>query len=286
MRQLLILGFGYCAARFHRLYGHDYAAITATQRPDSRAAMPDGVAPLPFSGVADAAFRSAVGEATDILATAPPDAEGDPFSAAVQTALAAGGGGRSLIYLSTVGVYGDHGGDWVDETTPSAPLSERGRRRVAAEQAWRALAERHGRPLSILRLPGIYGRGRSVLDDLVAGTARRLVKPGQVFNRVHVDDIAAAIRLAFRTRQNRAFNIVDDEPAPPQDVTLFGARLLGLAPPIEVPFDQAALSPMAKSFYDENKRVSNRLAKQVLGWAPLYPSYREGLAAIAAERPR
>jgi nucleoside-diphosphate-sugar epimerase len=187
-----------------------------------------------------------------------------------------------MIYLSTIGVYGDHAGAWVDETTPTAPLSPRGRERVLAEAQWQALGQQRGAPVAVLRLPGIYGPGRSAFDSLRAGQARRIVKPGQVFNRVHVDDIAGGIAAAITCRADGVFNITDDLPSPPQDVIAHAAALLGMPPPPEVAFEDANLTPMARSFYSECKRAANGRAKLVLGWQPRYPSYREGLAAILA----
>ncbi|WP_185984121.1 SDR family oxidoreductase [Aureimonas mangrovi] len=182
-------------------------------------------------------------------------------------------------YLSTVGVYGDHDGAWIDESAPLSGQSERSRERIAAEEAWGEAAREAGVPLAILRLPGIYGPGRSAFDKLESGKARRTVKPGQVFNRVHVDDIAGAIAHLAVRRIGGAFNVTDDEPAPPQDVIEHAARLAGLPVPPDEPFDPVAMSPMARSFWSENKRVSNAALKAT-GYALRYPTYREGLAAI------
>lgn len=184
----------------------------------------------------------------------------------------------SVTYLSTTGVYGDLGGGWAMEWSPVNPMSERGQRRVAAEEGWRSL-----RPdLRIARLPGIYGPGRSQLDRVREGRANRIVKDGQVFSRAHVDDIARALRALILSGAEGVFNICDEEAAPPQDVTLFAAELLGIAPPEEIAFEDADLSPMGRSFYSECKRVSNARLKAVTGWRPQYPTYREGLRSIAA----
>jgi nucleoside-diphosphate-sugar epimerase len=188
-----------------------------------------------------------------------------------------------VVYLSTIGVYGDHGGAWIDETAPLNAGNPRGRRRIEAEAAWLARGERLGSPVQVLRLAGIYGPGRSAVDDLRAGVARRLIKPGQVFNRIHVDDIAAAVMAALaHPEATGAFNICDDEPAPPQDVVEYAARRLGLPVPPDLSFEQAQLSEMARSFYAECKRCRNHRARRALGWRPQYPSYREGLDAIIA----
>ncbi|WP_306228811.1 SDR family oxidoreductase [Mangrovibrevibacter kandeliae] len=186
---------------------------------------------------------------------------------------------RWIGYLSTVGVYGDHGGAWVDETGPLRPVSKRSVQRVEAEAGWQALADARDVPLAILRLSGIYGPGRSAIENLRAGTARRLVKPGQVFNRIHVADIAGALRLLSAQARGGVFNVTDDEPAPPQDVVAYAAGLLGIDPPAEIAFDTADLTPMARSFYGENKRVRNERLKSA-GYEFLFPTYREGLKNV------
>ncbi|NWG45986.1 MAG: NAD-dependent epimerase/dehydratase family protein, partial [Alphaproteobacteria bacterium] len=188
-------------------------------------------------------------------------------------------------YLSTTGVYGDRGGEWVDEESPLAPTTERGARRVEAEAGWRALAEAHGLPLHIFRLAGIYGPGRNQLETVRAGTARRLHKPGQVFSRIHVEDVAACLLASLRRpRPGAVYNLCDDEPAPPAEVVAHAAALLGVPPPPLEDFETAAptLSPMARSFYAESKRVRNDRLAAELGVRLRYPSYREGLAALAA----
>jgi nucleoside-diphosphate-sugar epimerase len=186
-------------------------------------------------------------------------------------------------YLSTVGVYGDWQGQWVDETSPPRPISERSLRRLHAERAWAAFARETGRRVEVFRLAGIYGPGRSVIETLKTGTARRIVKPGQVFNRVHVDDIARALVAAIdKDAGHSIYNISDDEPAPPQDVLAYAAELLRLPMPPDVPFEKAALTGMAATFWAENKRVNNALIKRDLGVELLYPTYREGLRALLA----
>lgn len=218
-------------------------------------------------------------DATHLLSSVPPDEAGDPV-------LDQHGGDLALLrpawvgYLSTTGVYGDRAGGWVDEQAALQPAAERGRRRVAAEQAWRAL----GLPLHIFRLAGIYGPGRSALDSVRAGRAQRVDKPGQLFSRIHVADIAAVLEASIaRPRPGAVYNVCDDDPAPPQDVIEHACRLLGQPVPPLVPFEQALLSPMARSFYAESKRVSNRLIKTELGVQLRYPDYRAGLAALASE---
>lgn len=206
------------------------------------------------------------------LISIPPDEDGCPaYRAAAQQSKKA----ASITYLSTTGVYGDRDGGWVYESSAPSPRSERAKRRLIAENQWKRVRA------NIVRLPGIYGPGRSAIDRLQSGKARRIVKPGQVFSRAHVDDIAAGLRIiAERGFSQYVFHLCDDNPAPPQDVIEYAARLTGMTPPPEIPFESAALSDMAKSFYSECKRVSNTATKRTLGWEPKYPSYREGLAAI------
>lgn len=189
-----------------------------------------------------------------------------------------------ITYLSTTGVYGDHSGGWVYEDTPTSPQSARASARVQAEEAWEQLALQNGIPFRTVRLPGIYGPGRSAFDRLLEGRTRRIIKVGQVFSRIHVDDIARGLAaLLDRSELDGVFHLCDEEAAPPQDVIAFAAELLGMDVPPDIPFDSADLSPMARSFYAECKRVSNVATKQRLDWAPEYPTYRDGLAAILAE---
>ena len=218
---------------------------------------------------------------THVLSSIGPDAMGDPVLAALRDEIAAVATDLAWFgYLSTTAVYGDRDGDWVDEATPVAPTSERGNWRVLAEQQWQQIPDL---PLHIFRLAGIYGAGRGPFAKLMAGKARRIVKPGQVFSRIHVEDIAQVL-LASMDQPNPGgiYNLCDDDPAPPQDVLGYAAELLGLPIPAEVPFDEAGMTPMARSFYGENKRVRNTRIKSELGVELLYPSYREGLRAVLA----
>jgi nucleoside-diphosphate-sugar epimerase len=210
----------------------------------------------------------------------PPDAAGDPVLRQHGGDIAAAPNLEWLCYFSTVGVYGDFGGASVDESAATNPVNARSRLRVTVEQQWRDFAAQRGVPLLILRLAGIYGPGRSAFDKLRDGTARRIVKPGQVFNRIHVADIGRVTALAARQRLGGTFNLADDHPAPPQDVVAHAAALLDIAPPPEVPFAVAEMTPMARSFYADNKRVANAAIKRALAIELLYPSYRDGLAAI------
>ena len=218
-----------------------------------------------------------------MLSSVPPRDAGDP---ALEVLAAHAGDMPRLGWLgllSTTGVYGDQGGAWVDEDAPLVPATHRGGLRAQQDAAWREAAARHGWPLHIFRLAGIYGPGRSAFDKLRDGTARRIVKPGQVFSRIHVDDIATVLLASFaRPDPGTAYNVADDEPCPPQDVIAHAAGLLGLAPPPEIPFEAADLSPMARSFYADNKRISNARIKRALGVRLAHPDYRAGLQAILA----
>lgn len=189
---------------------------------------------------------------------------------------------QTIIYLSTIGVYGDWRGEWVDETTIPAPCTERSQARLQVERAWAAIGKESGKRVHILRLAGIYGPGRNVLLNLKAGTARRIVKRGQVFNRIHVEDISRAIYAAALTYEGPGdvFNVSDDAPAPPQDVIALAAMLMGIDPPPEQEIESADLTPLARSFYAENRRVSNRKSKERLGVRLAYPTYRVGLEAL------
>ena len=255
-----------------------------------------GVNPVAASGPTlrafpgdEAVLAADIAEADAILVSIPPDpampGPHDPVLAAFAETLRQAARLRWLGYLSTVGVYGDHAGAWIDETTVLAPNSRRTRARVVAEEAWLTLAAEHGLPVHVFRIAGIYGPGRSAFDKLADGTARRIVKPGQVFNRIHVDDIARVLEASLdRPRPGAIYNVADDEPAPPQDVIAEAARLAGVPPPPEIAFAEAELSPMAASFWGETKRVSNARLREELGVELAYPTYREGLRAIGRAR--
>ncbi len=218
-----------------------------------------------------------------LLVSIPPDEEGDPVLARFAGAIASASHLSWIGYLSTIGVYGDHGGAWIDEATPPKPVSDRSKERLAAENAWLDLGARSGKAVHIFRIAGIYGPGRNALKNLADGTAKRIVKPGQVFNRIHVADIAAVLMASIeRPRAGAIYNLADDEPAPAQDVVAYAAGLAGVPPPPEVPFAEVRLGPMAASFYGESKRASNRLIKDELGVRLRYPTYREGLQALRA----
>ncbi len=281
--KLLVFGPGYSAsAAIERLRGSE-AEIAATARTPDRVAelAARRLRPVAFDGKGlSPELAAAIGAATHLLVSIAPGEGGDVVLSAAGEAIAGAPNLRSIVYLSTVGVYGDRGGAWVDETVEPNPGSRRSRARLAAEHKWTELASRMRRPLAILRLAGIYGPGRNALANLANGTARRLVKPGQMFNRVAVDDIAAAIAAAFEREADGVFNVTDDEPAPPQDVVAYAAQLMGIDPPPEIPVTAADLSPLARSFYGENKRVRNDRLKQELGVTLAYPNYRDGLTAL------
>jgi nucleoside-diphosphate-sugar epimerase len=244
---------------------------------------------LPVVGITRANFAEAgpvIAAATHLLSTIPPDDAGDPVLLCHRAAIASAPRLRWIGYISTTGVYGDRGGGWVDETSEPAPGSDRGRRRLAAEKAWRGLADR--RAVDLFRLAGIYGPGRSPFDSLREGTARRVIRPGHLFGRIHRDDIVRAVLTAMRQERAsgvRVLNLADDEPAESAAVMEEAARLLGMPAPDAVPFDQARakMSAMARSFWAENRKVSSQWTQQTLGLRWLYPSYREGLRAILVQ---
>jgi nucleoside-diphosphate-sugar epimerase len=289
---LFCFGLGYSAEHHIVDWGSRYDRIAGTVREADRAAQVAhggiggrDVAAVAFDGSsAPDAVAPMLDQADCVLVSVPPDADGDPVLHWFADAIARARRLESLVYLSTVGVYGDHAGAWVDETTPATPITGRSQARLEAEQAWAALATRSGKQLAILRLAGIYGPGRNALIQVASVTAKRIVKPGQVFNRIHVTDIAQAIEAAFAGRRNGIFNVADDEPTPPGEPIAFAADLLGLAPPPEILLADAAriMSAMALSFYGENRRVRNDKLKRDLGVRLRYPTYREGLTALFA----
>ncbi|UZF92083.1 SDR family oxidoreductase [Bosea sp. NBC_00550] len=283
---ILILGLGYSAGFFARAALARGWEVTGTVRSAEKAAelSREGIRTLVFGGFAvSSALGKAVAEADAVLVSVQPAEDGDPALGSLRAALAAAPNLRWIGYLSTIGVYGDQGGAWIDEAMPPAPTNARTRQRIAIEDAWLALGRESGKPVQIFRLSGIYGPGRNAIAKLREGKATRLIKPGQVFNRIHVDDIAGVLMASLaQPRDGAIYNVTDDEPGPPQDVITFAAELTGLAPPPEIPFEQAALSAMAASFYGESKRVSNALVKRELGYDFRYPTYREALRTMAA----
>lgn len=279
---LLSLGHGYSADALSRRLGASWRVIGTTRREEKADRLHrQGTEALIWPG---ADLRPALGDATHLLVSIAPDATGDPVLAAEEDAIAAAAPQlRWVGYLSTTGVYGDHGGDWVDETTPLTPTTGRGRARVLAEGQWQALATRSGLPLHIFRLAGIYGPGRGPFEKVRAGTARRIVRENQYFSRIHVDDIAAVLAASIaRPDPGAIYNVADDDPSPPEDVLAEAARLLGLPLPPEVAFEDAEMTPLARSFYAESKRVRNDRIKRDLGVTLAYPNYRIGLRALLA----
>ena len=278
MSTLLSLGHGYSArALARRLLPQGWRIIGTTRSPArADSFLREGVEPLLWP----ADLGPALDAATHILCSAAPDAKGDPFLLAVPAIAQAKA--VWVGYLSTTGVYGDHHGAWVDEETPLTPQSDRGRQRVIAEAQWRAT----GLPVHIFRLAGIYGPGRGPFEKGRDGTARRIVKPGQGFSRIHVDDIAQVLEASIRRpHPGAAYNVCDDNPCPPEEVIAHAAHLLGLPDPPAVPFAEVepTMTPMARGFYSESKRVRNHRIKDELGVRLLYPDYPEGLAALLAE---
>jgi nucleoside-diphosphate-sugar epimerase len=279
MTTLLSFGHGYSARALTQLLPSDWRVIGTTRSPDKAAELQAaGTEPRVWPG---ANMLPALNAATHLLISAAPDADGDPVLRELGEAIAERAEQFEWVgYLSTTGVYGDHAGGWVDESSPLTPATARGKARVAAEAAWGAIP---GLPLHIFRLAGIYGPGRGPFAKVRDGTARRILKPGQVFSRTHVEDIAQVLWASIqRPNPGAAYNVCDDDPAPPEDVIGHAAELLGLPIPPAEDFDIAEMTPMARSFYAESKKVSNRRIKEELGVKLLYPDYRAGLAALLA----
>jgi nucleoside-diphosphate-sugar epimerase len=281
--RIFLFGAGYSARAFSRLMTGEAERIDGTTRNEQNFPLLEksGIAPIIFDGeTASPDLIDRLAKSTHVVISISPRESGDPSLAIVEDALRRPGNTiRWIGYLSTVGVYGNHDGNWIDETAPLAPTSRRSLERVEAESAWEALSERHGTPVALLRLSGIYGPGRNAFVNLERGTARRIIKDGQVFNRIHVDDIAGSLRFLAGTNSGGAFNITDSEPAPPQDVVAYAAELMGVAIPPEIPFEEADLTPMGRSFYGENKRVSNQHIK-ALGYDFIYPDYKAAFSAM------
>lgn len=274
MKHIVCFGYGLSARTLCRKLERGDWKVTATFRDG----MPGD------AGVNAIRFRDALpADATHLLVSAPPGENGDPVLSTYRSQITDLRNIAWSGYLSTTGVYGDRQGGWVDENAPLAPSTTRGERRLAAEREWHDLQQQRDIGLHIFRLAGIYGPGRNQLLSVRDGSAKRVVKPGQIFSRIHAEDIAGVL-LASMQRPNpgAAYNVCDDEPCPPQDVVVYAASLLGQQPPPEIAFEDAELSPMARSFYAESKRVSNKRIKHELGYQLAYPTYREGLAAELA----
>ncbi|MFC0245377.1 SDR family oxidoreductase [Falsochrobactrum ovis] len=281
--RIFLLGAGYSALAFARLIADKSQSIIGTTRSTENFASlkKAGITPILFNGeTLQPDLLEALSDASHIVVSIAPQKNGDPALPVVESALTRPENNIKWIgYLSTVGVYGDHKGHWVDEDTPCNPISSRSIERLQAEQAWEALGQRFDLPVARLRLSGIYGPGRNAFINLERGTARRIVKNGQIFNRIHVDDIAGALQFLSARGAAGIFNVTDNEPTPPQDVVTYAAQLMAVTPPEEIPFERAEMSPMARSFYGENKRVSNQRLKS-LGYDFIYPDYRIALSAM------
>ncbi len=280
-RCLLCFGYGYTAGFLGRACLEAGWRVIGTRRP-GEAGEGDGVEIHPFDRQTPLA-GNIIAAATHVLSSVPPDGDGDPVLDVHGSDLAAAQNLRWLGYLSTTGVYGDRKGGWVDEGSKLSPTGSRGQLRCTAEAAWLALGRDFARPVHIFRLAGIYGPGRSALDRVRGGRAKRIVKPGQVFSRIHVADIVQVLRASMdRPAAGAVYNVCDDMPAPPQDVITHACALLGVDPPPETPFETAQMSDMGRSFWGENKRVRNSRIKDELGVSLAHPDYRAGLAALLA----
>jgi nucleoside-diphosphate-sugar epimerase len=295
---LVCLGFGYTAQHYVALYGKRFDRIIGTTRSEDNATALGSrlfggnvVEMLVFDGAAAAPpLAAAIADATVLLDSISPDQRGEPVLAHLRDAIAAAPRLASIVYLSTIAVYGNHDGQWIDETTPLTPALTRASDRIEAERAWQAVGKENGIPVAVIRIAGIYGPGANALETVKAGRARRIVKAGQVFNRIHVGDLAQiidkAVDAALTRRAGGVFNAADDEPTAPGDPIVFAASLLGVTPPAEIAFEEAkkTMTPFAVSFYGESKRVRNDRIKSVLGVSLRYPTYREGLRALATEK--
>jgi nucleoside-diphosphate-sugar epimerase len=285
-KSLFCFGLGYSAQALVRRLAARGWRVTGTAREDERiAALRDqGFEVQPFSRAGGAAWAAEMlAKTTHVLSSIPPDEEGEPVLDLLAGPLCRSEHLDWVGYLSTTGVYGTRDGGWVDEDDELRPSSERSRRRVSAERAWLTLHERAGLPVHVFRLAGIYGPGRNVIKSVRAGTAKRIDLPGQVFSRIHVEDIATVLEASIaRANPGAIYNVCDDEPAEPARVVDYACELLGCEPPPLVPVEQAALSDMAKSFYLDNKRVSNRRLHEELGINLTYPGYKAGLEALLA----
>lgn len=278
---LLSFGHGYSAtALSHLLLGKGWSIIGTTRNPRKTGILREqGITPLIWPGDN---IEPTLAQATHLLISTAPNENGDPVLASFRDEITTAAPHIKWIgYLSTTGVYGDHKGDWVDENTPLSPTTKRGRLRVAAEQEWQEFAKKQSLTLQIFRLAGIYGPDRGPFAKVRNGTARRIIKPGQVFSRIHVDDIAQTLAASIANpNPGGIYNLCDDNPAPPEDVIAYAANLLGLPTPPAIPYDQAEMTPMARSFYAESKKVRNDRIKSELGITLKYPDYKSGLRAL------
>ncbi len=283
--KLLVFGFGYTASACCELLRPQCTKIAVTVRSIEKrdALRGNGYDAFCFDGInGEPELTDRISNVDVILVSTPPDEDGDPVFKFFHEELASALNLKTVIYLSTVGVYGNFDGAWIDETTPPKAQSGRAKRRLLAENAWLDFGARREVNTHVLRLAGIYGPGRNALCDFENGTARRLFKPGQVFNRIHVHDIARLVQACLHHEGQHIFNGSDDEPCPPQDVVAYAAKLLNVEAPPLIDYESAVLSQMARAFYSENKRVSNRALHEKLRLKLLYPTYRQGLDALYA----
>lgn len=286
MNHLFCFGMGFSARTLANRLAANGWNISGTSRSAEKIADLNarGYSGFLFSGSQPGpGIAKALRTATHVLVSTAPDENGDPVLAHHRQDIRNATSVKWIGYLSTIGVYGDFQGAWIDETAPLAPASKRGQRRVLAERQWLEYADQSpGQALQIFRLAGIYGPGSSPLHKVKSGTAKRIVKPGQVFNRIHVEDIAGALSASMaKPNPGAIYNVADDEPAPPQDVVTFAASLLGMEPPPQIAYDDAQMTPMARSFYGEIKRVSNARLKDELNYSLKFPTFREGLRALS-----
>lgn len=286
-KNLLVFGYGYSSRHFVSAYPNQFDRVAGTTRTPSKlqTLREQSIDGLLFSDASkdDALLHEKIHSATHILISIAPSVAGDLVLNRFSKQIANAPDLCALVYFSTVGVYGHHDCKWVDENSECRPVSERSKDRMGAENQWQALADSNNIPLAILRLSGIYGPGRNAFITMEKGKSRRLVKKNQVFNRIHVADIAQATAMAFEKRARGIFNITDDEPAPPQDVVTFAHELAGRTPPPEQDFETAELTPMARSFYGECKKVSNAKSKSELGMTYQWPNYRQALGKMWRE---
>lgn len=284
MSRLFAFGLGFSAQELAARLKAQGWEIAGTARDDAKIARlrASGYDVTRFSGMKDNPdLPSLLEGTTHLLHSVPPGPDGDPVLACYRDEIAKLGSLQWIGYLSTVGVYGDQQGRWVDEGTPPKPNSARTEARAKAEQAWLDFGKEIAVPVQVFRLAGIYGPGRNVFDKLRAGTARRINKDGQVFSRIHVADIASVLEASIaRPRAGAIYNVADDEPAAPGDVVAYAAEIIGVTPPPEIAFVDADLTPMARSFYEGSRRISNALIKSELGVTLRFPTYREGLASL------
>ena len=281
---LFVFGLGYTAQQFIQTYREGFTEVCGTVRSADkvRRLAEAGIKACRFDGAGfDPQILEHLSRADALLISVPPTDETDPVLKHFHEAIAVAPRLRWVGYLSTVGVYGNADGGWVDEATPPNPASARARHRIAAERQWLELGEKAPFAVQVFRLAGIYGPGRNALLKVADGTAKRIVKPGQVFNRIHTADIAGILKASLEhPNRSAVYNMADDEPGPPQDVIAYAAELLGVSAPPEVPFDEAEQTPMARAFYEDNKRVRNTRIKTELGVTLRYPTYRHGLKAL------